>query len=281
MVLWIILLCLFPITFAASDFAAPELLADYGPNSSLQPYENAWQDKDSPREPHLIRGLLVARDTSPSRVGLQGGAPPNDLRFIPGPLMATDALPLTDGFQDWVPSEDLHLIRGLLMTRGTSPFRRDIAFPRGGRLIRGLLMTRGVSPGVLVNSDTDADLQPLGDLLPSGNPSEGSHLIRGLLWPRAPCPTGYGQCSNDATRLELPLQFPYSTLPFLLALWSSLSGRPRLAPGDTGAFGAGISGRKVHLVIVGYGRGLWNSAGVFRQDRLKSSRHPDLPIDDT
>ena len=171
MLLWITLLCLLLITIATSDFAAPELLADYGPNTPLQPYEDAWQDKDSPRKPHLICDLLVARDPSPSTVDLQGRAPPNDLHFIPGPLMTTDAL------------------------------RQDIAFPGGSRLIRGLPTTRGVSPGVLVNFDTDVTLQPLEDHLPSENSSEGSHLIRGLLWPRAACPTGYGQCSNDATKL--------------------------------------------------------------------------------
>lgn len=109
MLLWISLLCLFPITFAASEFAAPELLADYGPNTSSRPYENAWKDNDLSREPHFIRDLLVPRDTSPSTVGLQGRAPPDDLHFIPGRLIATDPLPFADGFQDRAPPDNPYL----------------------------------------------------------------------------------------------------------------------------------------------------------------------------
>ena len=262
MLLWITLLCLFPATFAAFEFASPELLADYGPNTSLQPLEDAWRNEGSTSEPHLIRGLLVARDTSPSVVGLQGRAPPNDLHHIPGPLIARGTLPL-DGLQHRAPPGDLHLIPGLLMIMGIPSLRQDMGLPGGIRIIRGPLGAREVSPDVFVDYDLDAALQPLQDPLPSMDSSEGRHLIRGLLWPRDPCPTGSGQCSNDASKSVFLLRFLHHYLvipsPFAFPL-----GCLCLAPGNIGVFEPGIPGGKVHVIIMDcYREGSWNPSGSF------------------
>lgn len=63
MLLWSTLLCLFSATLVVSQFAKPEILADYDPNTTLQPMKNNLENQDSADNLNLIRGLLKSRQS--------------------------------------------------------------------------------------------------------------------------------------------------------------------------------------------------------------------------
>jgi hypothetical protein len=196
MLLWGIVLGLFSANLVVSKLPSPELLADYDPNTSLQPLEDTVQGWGTSENVHVIRGLLELRNVPPSKRNVKK-RDPSSLRLIPGLLMSRTGSPSESSLQKRDPS-NLRLIPGLLMSRMAFPSesglqKRD---PSALRLIRGLLKTRDASPGILVDYDRGTALQRPQDGSQTKNSSNGLHVIRGLLVTRQKCPTGYGQCSN-------------------------------------------------------------------------------------
>lgn len=63
MLLWSTLLCLLSANFVVSQFAKPDILVDYDPDTTLQPKKGDMQNQDG-KDSHVIRGLLrVRQDT--------------------------------------------------------------------------------------------------------------------------------------------------------------------------------------------------------------------------
>ena len=129
-----IILCLFSANLVVSEFASPELLADYDLNTSLQPLEISWQGWESPDDLHLIHGLLVSRSASPLKDDLQK-RDSSDLHLIRGLLrtrsaqpevladygIGTPLRPPKDSLLGEDSLEDRHVIRGLLRVRQQCP----------------------------------------------------------------------------------------------------------------------------------------------------------------
>lgn len=67
MLLWTALLCLFSASLVASQ--APEILADYDPPTPLKPMNDKLENTDSSDNPHVIRGLLMTRQSCPAGYG--------------------------------------------------------------------------------------------------------------------------------------------------------------------------------------------------------------------
>jgi hypothetical protein len=63
MLLWTALICLFSANLAVSQFVRPGVLAEYDPNTALKPMKDKLEGKDSSDNVHLIRGLLMVRQS--------------------------------------------------------------------------------------------------------------------------------------------------------------------------------------------------------------------------
>lgn len=92
MLLWTSLLCLLSAHLAVSQFAKPEILADYDPATVLKPTNNNLGDKDSSSSRHLIRGLLMARQTG-CPVGYDECADPASGRSVLQPHLSLASSP--------------------------------------------------------------------------------------------------------------------------------------------------------------------------------------------
>ncbi|KAF9646919.1 hypothetical protein BDM02DRAFT_3130075 [Thelephora ganbajun] len=63
MLLWTTLLCLLSANLALSQFSPPEILAAFDPDTALVPLKDKLEKKDASDNVHLIRGLLMVRQS--------------------------------------------------------------------------------------------------------------------------------------------------------------------------------------------------------------------------
>ena len=106
----------------------------------------------------------------------------------------------------------------LLMARDPSPLEDH-------HLIRDLLRVREVSPEILVDYDPGTSLQPPESGSDAKEPSENRRFIRGLLFTRGVCPTGYDQCADDPSRSVFSFSLSSSLRWFFLLHSHSLCRR--------------------------------------------------------